>query len=254
MGKHSLTPAPIPRAASFTTTDKSSPCTLTLAKQLRPRLAISRRIQRTALEQIPESSFTPASNGSSLARTWSSSAPASTPQSETCALNRARHVPRLRPASAESLAVPRPSPRRYSRAGTKSSIGRMALGASTRNATTARRSCASSTRTSTAAPWSSGDSKWLRSTDSLPPQRRRPWAAKSHTSHSAPSSNRGRVALPLPLRHTESSGKSSGRCAGVRSLACSCGCRVFVTSNHLTGIARRLPFSLPPAPIRLCNS
>ena len=41
----------------------------------------------------------------------------------------------------------------------------MALGASTRNATTARRSCASSTRTSTAAPWSSGDSKWLRSTD-----------------------------------------------------------------------------------------
>ena len=40
------------------------------------------------------------------------------------------------------------------------------MGASTRNATTARRSCASSTRTSTAAPWSSGVSKWLRSTDS----------------------------------------------------------------------------------------
>ena len=86
-----------------------------------------------------------------------------------------------------------------------------------------------------------------------PPQRRTPWAAKSHTSHSAPSSNRGRVVLPPLLRHTESSGKSSGRCAGVRSLTCSCGCRVFVTSNHLTGTARRLPFSLPPAPVRLSN-
>ena len=59
--------------------------------------------------------------------------------------------------------------------------------------------------------------------------------------------------LPPPPRHTASSGKSSGRCAGVRSLTCSCGCRVFVTSNHLTGIARRLPFSPPPAPVRLSN-
>ena len=38
--------------------------------------------------------------------------------------------------------------------------------ASTRSATTARRSCASSTRTSTAAPRSGGASKWVRNTDS----------------------------------------------------------------------------------------
>ena len=45
-------------------------------------------------------------------------------------------------------------------------MGRIALGAITRNATTARRSCASSTRTLTSAPANNGASKWVRSTDS----------------------------------------------------------------------------------------
>ena len=45
-------------------------------------------------------------------------------------------------------------------------MGRIALGASTRSATTARRSCASSTRTVTPAPPSNGASKWVRSTAS----------------------------------------------------------------------------------------
>ena len=218
------------------------PLRLTLAKQPRPRLP-SRVALNDNPNRYPESRSTPASTGSPWLNI-SSSAPASTPPSETCALNRAAR-PSASPASAESSPL---SPRgraahqvlaggwRWARAEASRPLGEAVHH---RPAHRPPHPGAAAFQNGCEAPIAP------------PPQRRRPWAEKSHTSHSAPSSNRGRVVLPPPLRHTESSGKSSGRCAGVRSLTCSCGCRVFVTSNHLTGTARRLPFSLPPAPVRL---